>query len=117
MQVDEREEKKMTMATPFQAEDQREYGVGDFRGRPYGEFGKHPKHIGYVFTDRGHVLAQIPDNSEHGFFLTDGRTDWPGGVGVAAEWYALTDDDPYLCFGDRGLLGEIISKARNKSGH
>ncbi len=50
-------------------------------------------HCGYVLTDRGDILLQLPVDNACGFVLADENQLWPGGVGIACKWEALEDND------------------------
>lgn len=47
----------------------------------------------FVRTDSGRFLVQIPDESRWGFSLADDDQTWPGGIGVATSWEAVSPDD------------------------
>jgi hypothetical protein len=68
-------------------------------------------HIGYVLTNTGRVMVQLPDDGAHGFALADGEQYWPGGLGAAQEWEALRDDDPRITEGDRQQLQWLLDEA------
>lgn len=70
-------------------------------------------HIGYVLTDAGDILVQIPDDNRWGFYLADEDETWEGGFGVASSWEPLDDDDARITDADRERLGWIIDEARN----
>lgn len=69
---------------------------------------------GYVITDDGTVLVQVPDpGSRWGFSLADDDQSWDGGVGIASEWELVKDDDPRITEEDRERLGWILQEARD----
>lgn len=69
--------------------------------------------IGYVITDRGAVLVQVPDpSSRWGYFLADDDRTWDGGFGVASKWELVPDDDPRIRDEDRERLGWMVDWAR-----
>lgn len=69
--------------------------------------------IGYVITDRGAVLVQVPDpSSRWGFCLADDDRAWAGGIGVASKWELVRDDDPRIRAEDRERLGWMVDWAR-----
>jgi hypothetical protein len=51
-------------------------------------------YCGYVVTEGGTVLLQVPCDNNWGFVLCDDDQEWPGGFGVASRWEAIADDDP-----------------------
>lgn len=54
-------------------------------------------HTGYVITEDGSILLQIPcESSRWGFYLCDEDESWDGGLGVASDWEALKFDDPRI---------------------
>lgn len=62
-------------------------------------------HFGYVLTDEGEVLIQVPDeNTQWGFYLTDGDQSWDGGVGVSEGWEALKRNDRRITEDERAKL-------------
>lgn len=68
---------------------------------------------GYVLTDTGEILVQLPDESmEHGFCLADDDQTWDGGLGVAQTWDLLTDDDPRISDDDRERMGFLLEDYR-----
>jgi hypothetical protein len=70
-------------------------------------------HTGYVLTDDGSILAQIPDESNRwGFYLADDDQTWDGGIGVASSWEPLADDDARITDDDRERLQWVIDEAR-----
>lgn len=48
---------------------------------------------GYVRTNRGTYLVQLPDDSTFGFSLLSDDQSWPGGFGIAIAWEAVSADD------------------------
>jgi hypothetical protein len=69
---------------------------------------------GYVITETGKVLVQVPDESSRwGFYLADDDQTWDGGFGVASEWDLVADDDPRITDADRERLGWILDEHRN----
>jgi hypothetical protein len=71
-------------------------------------------HCGYVITETGKVLVQVPDtDSRWGFYLADDDQTWDGGFGVASEWDAIADDDPRITDDDRERLGWILDEHRS----
>jgi hypothetical protein len=69
-------------------------------------------HVGYVITESGLVLLQVPDDSRWGFHLCDDDQSWDGGFGVASSWEAVRDDDPRITEEDRERLEPILEAAR-----
>jgi len=67
-------------------------------------------HRGYVLTDRGTILVQLPDDTAPGYSLYDDDQSWPGGLGVAREWTALAADDPRITDADRERLGWLLEE-------
>jgi hypothetical protein len=67
-------------------------------------------YIGYVRTDRGAVLVQIPDDGPHGFALADDDRTWPGGLGIATSWVPLADSD--VDEDDRERIGWLLDEHR-----
>jgi hypothetical protein len=68
---------------------------------------------GYVLTEDGSILLQIPDpDSRWGFYLADDDQSWDGGFGVASEWELLDDSDPRITDADRERLGAILDEYR-----
>lgn len=63
---------------------------------------------GYVVTEDGTVLVQLPADNAHGFELCDDDQSWPGGLGVAASWELVADDDPRVTDDDRERLGWLL---------
>ena len=70
-------------------------------------------HIGYVITDRGTILVQRPDNTEHGFSLFDDEQSWSGGFGVASTWEAIPAADPRITAEDHERLDWILLEDRD----
>jgi hypothetical protein len=70
-------------------------------------------HAGYVITEDGTILVQVPDpDSRWGFYLSDDDQSWDGGFGVASEWEPISDDDPRIGDDDRERLGWILEGHR-----
>jgi hypothetical protein len=67
-------------------------------------------HTGYVITDTGTILLQIPDNNRWGFSIQDDDQTWPGGLGIASEWEVLKDTDPRITDADRERLQWILDE-------
>jgi len=68
---------------------------------------------GYVLTDDGDILLQLPDpTSRWGYVLADADRSWDGGEGVATRWTLLADDDPRISDADRERLGWRLAEAR-----
>jgi hypothetical protein len=73
---------------------------------------------GYVITEDGTILVQIPDpDSRWGFCLSDSDGDeysesWDGGFGAASSWELISDDDPRITDADRERLGWILEDHR-----
>lgn len=65
------------------------------------------KHTGYVITDAGTILVQVPSDCEWGFAIADDDRTWPGGVGVG-PWTAIPEDDPRITYADRQRLKWIL---------
>jgi hypothetical protein len=63
-------------------------------------------HRGYVRTERGSVLVQLPDDTTFGFSLHSDDQSWPGGLGVDSEWEALNESD--VSAQDRARLGWLL---------
>jgi hypothetical protein len=63
---------------------------------------------GYVQTDLGQILAQLPANNRWGFVLADDDQTWPGGLGAAKEWEVLDDTDPRITDADRERLSWLL---------
>lgn len=70
-------------------------------------------HAGYVATEGGEVLVQVPDDNRWGFYLADDDQSWDGGFGVAASWEAIADDDPRIADEVRERLEHIVEHARS----
>jgi len=70
------------------------------------------QHVGYVLTDNGQVLLQVPDDNQWGFALQDDDQTWPGGFGAANSWKPLKDTDRRITKVDRERLGWILKEAR-----
>jgi hypothetical protein len=67
-----------------------------------------PIKAGYVLTDDGTILVQVPDpESRWGFKIHDDDRTWDGGFGLAG-WISLADDDPRITDADRARLGWIL---------
>ena len=67
---------------------------------------------GYVITEDGTVLVQVPDGNRWGFYLADDDGTFDGGFGVASSWDLVSDDDPRISDADRDRLGWILDEAR-----
>lgn len=63
---------------------------------------------GYVLTETGEILVQVPDDNPWGFALLDDDQQWPGGFGVAGEWQLLPGDDPRITAEIRERLGWLL---------
>ena len=68
-------------------------------------------HIGYVITEAGSVLVQVPADNRWGFCLCDDDQSWPGGFGVASNWEAVADDDPRITTADRERLQWLLDNS------
>lgn len=52
---------------------------------------------------------QVPDDdSQWGYYLTDGDQSWDGGIGIAKEWTTLHADDPRITDADREELDHLL---------
>lgn len=60
----------------------------------------------YVRTDTGIILVQLPADNQWGFELCDDDQVWPGGVGVAESWEAISVDA--VSAEDRERLGWLL---------
>jgi hypothetical protein len=69
-------------------------------------------HIGYVLTDKGDILVQVPEDNQHGFSLCSDDQTWPGGFGIAQSWEALKDDDPRITADDHENMDWILDQNR-----
>lgn len=49
-------------------------------------------YCGFVRTDDGRFLVQLPADNGWGFSLHDDGQEWPGGFGAAGEWVAVSTD-------------------------
>ena len=68
---------------------------------------------GYVVTTDGTILVQVADpTSRWGFYLADDDQTWDGGLGAAAEWELIADDDPRITDDDRERLAWILEEVR-----
>jgi hypothetical protein len=68
---------------------------------------------GYVVTEDGTVLVQVPDvSSPWGFHLADDDQTWDGGHGIASSWELVADDDSRISDSNRERLGWILEDAR-----
>lgn len=68
---------------------------------------------GYVLTERGKILVQLPDDNPHGFVLADDDQAWDGGLGAdAGSWELIADDDPRITVADRERLGWLLEGVR-----
>lgn len=65
---------------------------------------------GYVVTDDGEILVQLPTDNQWGFVLADDDQMWPGGFGVAAAWELLSDSDPRITDDVRDRLGWLLEE-------
>lgn len=63
---------------------------------------------GYVLTNNGDILVQLPVHETWGFVLADDDQTWPGGFGAATDWELLADDDPRITDEDRERLGWLL---------
>lgn len=64
---------------------------------------------GYVRTDTGEIMVQIPDSeSRFGFYLANEEQSWDGGIGIAASWEAISKSD--VSEEDKERLGWILSQ-------
>ena len=70
---------------------------------------------GYVLTDGGTILVQLPADNDWGFVLADDEQSWPGGFGIATEWALLTNDDPRITNAIRDALGWLLDEARDQA--
>jgi hypothetical protein len=55
-----------------------------------GKAKSHRLHRGYVRTESGKILVQVPDGSPWGFSLLSDDQSWPGGVGIARSWKPIS---------------------------
>lgn len=47
----------------------------------------------YVYTEEGKWMVQIMNSkSRFGFFLTDGKYKWDGGIGIAKDWKIIATE-------------------------
>jgi hypothetical protein len=69
-------------------------------------------HTGYVITEDGMVLAQLPSRNRWGFILADDDQSWPGGFGIASEWEPIDDNDSRIDDATRDRLQCLIDEAR-----
>lgn len=64
---------------------------------------------GYVLTDDGLILVQVPDpDSRWGFYLADDDQSWDGGFGIAGKWELLSADDPRISADDHERLDFML---------
>lgn len=70
-------------------------------------------HCGYVVSESGLILLQVPDDNRWGFYLCDDDQSWDGGFGVSSSWEAIGDDDPRITEDDRERLADILNEVRN----
>lgn len=65
---------------------------------------------GYVRTNTGKVLVQIPDPESHwGFYLADEEQSWDGGLGITASaWEVISESE--VSEEDKERLGWILSQ-------
>lgn len=66
---------------------------------------------GYVLTDLGQILVQLPAENQWGFVLADDDQTWPGGFGIARGWELLAGDDPRITEADRERLSWLIEES------
>jgi len=69
-------------------------------------------HTGYVLTESGSILLQLPDENQWGFTLCDDDSSWPGGFGIASDWEPLEDDDPRITAMVHEALDFFLDDAR-----
>lgn len=69
-----------------------------------------PVQAGYVLTDHGTLLAQLPDDNRWGFVLADEDQTWEGGFGFGCSWELLADNDPRITEADRERLGWLFER-------
>lgn len=68
----------------------------------------------YVRTSTGKILVQIPDPEVYGgCWLCDGDQSWPGGLGIATDWTAISEAE--VSEADRDRLGWILEQAREEA--
>jgi hypothetical protein len=66
-------------------------------------------HVGYVVTVNGEILVQGPHDGQAGFALYSDDQTWPGGVGAASDWTAISQCDARITQDDRDRLGWVLS--------
>ena len=70
--------------------------------------------LGYVITDTGEILVQVPDDSSKwGFFLSDEDESWDGGFGAASSWELIDESDPRITDEVKDRLGWILDEHRD----
>lgn len=69
-----------------------------------------PVYVGYVLTESGRILVQIPADDAPDFVLADDEQTWPGGHGIASRWEPLASNDPRITAEDRERLGWILTE-------
>jgi len=69
-------------------------------------------HTGFVLTESGSILLQLPGDNQWGFILCDDECSWPGGFGIASDWEPIEDDDPRITAGDHEALDYFLDDAR-----
>lgn len=67
-------------------------------------------YAGYVLTEQGTYLVQVPTDNEWGFTLYSASGSWPGGFGVASSWKAVKESDVPKKIRDR--LGWMLDEHR-----
>lgn len=74
-----------------------------------GEEDEEEVYKGYVRTNTGEILVQIPDPESHwGFYLADEEQTWDGGFGIASSWKPI--DAKKVSKKDKERLGWILSQ-------
>lgn len=68
---------------------------------------------GFVITDRGNVLVQLPADNEWGFSLHSDDQEWPGGLGIADEWGGVDASDPRITDDEREELFWLLDEPDN----
>lgn len=63
---------------------------------------------GYVLTNRGTVLVQLPADNRWGFLLADDDQTWEGGLGAATSWDLIAADDPRISAADHERLDWLL---------
>lgn len=65
-------------------------------------------HKGYVETENGTILVQIPNpGSAWGFYLSDGDQSWNGGLGWGS-WTPIRSDDDRISDDERDAMGWML---------